>query len=60
MDNPPISIREVADDIGISFVSCQAIFTDLSGITRAAAKIVKKVLYIYIIGHYNPSVRITA
>ena len=40
LDNLRITIREVADDAGISFGSCQAIFTDVLGMKRAAAKIV--------------------
>ena len=39
-----ITIREVANDVGISFVSCQAIFTDVLGMKRLAAKIVPKFL----------------
>ena len=35
---------EIADDIDISFGSCQAIFTDVLGMKRAAAKIVPKLL----------------
>ena len=38
--NRRMTIREVADDDGISFGSCQAIFTDVLGMKRAAAKIV--------------------
>ena len=37
LDNRRISIREFADDVGISFGSCQAIFTDVLGMKRAAA-----------------------
>ena len=44
LDNRRINCREVADDIGISFGSCQEIFTDVSGMKRAAAKIVPKLL----------------
>ena len=40
LNNRRIPIREVADDVGISFGSCQAIFTDVLGMKRAAAKIV--------------------
>ena len=29
LDNRRITIREVADDVGISFGSCQAIFTNI-------------------------------
>ena len=34
-----IPIREVTDDVGISFGSCQAIFIDVLGMKRAAVKI---------------------
>ena len=44
LDNSRITIREVADDVGISFGLCQAIFTDVSGIKRAAANIVRNLL----------------
>ncbi|KAA2237134.1 helix-turn-helix domain-containing protein, partial [Solihabitans fulvus] len=44
MDNRQITIREVADDVDISFGSCQTIFTDVLGMKRAAAKIVPKLL----------------
>ena len=37
-----ITIREVADDVGISFGSCQAIFADVLGMKRRAEKIVPK------------------
>ena len=36
------TIREVADDVGISFGTCQAIFTDGLGKKRATAMIVSK------------------
>ena len=42
LDNRRVSIREVADDVGISFGSCQANFTDVLGMKPAAAKIVPK------------------
>ena len=42
LDNCRITIMEVADDVGISFGSCQTIFTNILGIKRAAAKIVAK------------------
>ena len=41
-DNRRITIREVADDVRISFGSCQAFFTDVLGMKRAATKIVPK------------------
>ena len=43
-DNCRITIREVADDVGISFGSCKAIFTGVLDMKRAAAKIVPKLL----------------
>ena len=39
-----ITIREVADDVGISSGSCQAIFTEVLGMKRTAEKIVPKLL----------------
>ena len=53
LNNRRINIREVADYVGISFGSCQAIFTDVLGMKRVAAKIVPYI-HTYIIGHYNP------
>ena len=44
LDNRRITFREVADDVGISFTSCQAIFTYVLGKKRAGAKIVPKLL----------------
>ena len=44
MDNRRITITEVADEVSISFGSCQAIFTDVLGIKRVAAKFVPKLL----------------
>ena len=44
LNNHRITIREVADDVGISFGSCQAIFTSVLGMKRAAAKIITKML----------------
>ena len=41
LDNRRITIREVADDVGISFGSCQAIFTGVLCMKRAAASIAK-------------------
>ena len=40
LDNRRITIREIADDVDISFGSCQAIFRDVLGMKRAVAKIV--------------------
>ena len=42
LGNRWISIRQVADDVDISFGSCQAIFADVLGMKSAAAKIVPK------------------
>ena len=42
LNNHRITIREVADDGGIPFGSCQAIFTDVLGMKSAAARIVLK------------------
>ena len=37
LENRRITIREVADNVAISFVSCQAIFTDALGTKHTAA-----------------------
>ena len=42
LDNYRITIRKLADDVGISFGLCQAIFTNVLGMKRAAAEIVLK------------------
>ena len=34
LDNQRISIKDVADDVGILFGSCQAIFTDVLGMAQ--------------------------
>ena len=44
LDDRRITIREVADDVGISSGSCKAIFMDVLGMKRAAAKIFPKLL----------------
>ena len=44
LDNRRITIREVADDVGISFGPCKVIFTDVLGMKPGAAKIVPKLL----------------
>ena len=44
LDNLRNTIKDVADDVDISCDSCQAIFTDVLGMKRAAAKIVPKLL----------------
>ena len=41
LDNRRVTIREVAGDVYISLDSCQAIFMDVLGMKRAAAKIAK-------------------
>ena len=42
LDNRGITIREVADNVRISFGSCRANFNDVVGMKRAEAKIVPK------------------
>ena len=44
LDNRRITIRDVAEDVGISFGSCQAIFTNGLGMKRATANVVPKLL----------------
>ena len=44
LDNRRITIRAVANDVGKSFGSCQAIFTDVFGMKRKAVRIVLKLL----------------
>ena len=44
LDNYQITIRDFVEDIGIMFGSCQAIFTNVLGMKRGAAKIVPKML----------------
>ena len=44
LDNHRITIREAADDVSISLGTFQTIFTDVSGIKRAAAMMVQKLL----------------
>ena len=44
LDNRRITTREIADDVGILFGSCRAIFTDVLGMKSAATKIVPKLL----------------
>ena len=46
LDNRRITIREVADDVGISFSLCQVIFTDVLGMKLEAEKIFPKLLNI--------------
>ena len=42
LDNRRITIRQVTDDVDISFGSCQAIFTDVFRMKHEAANIVLK------------------
>ena len=44
LDKRRITIRGVADDVGISFSSCQEIFTDGLSMKSTSAKIVPKLL----------------
>lgn len=44
MKNRRITIREVAEDVGISTGSCHAIFSDVLGMKRVATKFVPKSL----------------
>ena len=44
MENRRITIREVAEDVGISVGSCHAIFSDILDLKRVAAKFVPKLL----------------
>ena len=44
LDNRRITFRDIADDVGILFGSCQAIFMDVLSMKGAAAKIVPKLL----------------
>ena len=44
MNDRRITIREVADDVGISIGSCHAIFSNVLGMKRVAAKFVPKLL----------------
>ena len=44
LDNRRITIRKVADHVGISFGSCQAIFTHVLGMKGAVEKIIPKLL----------------
>ena len=46
LNNCWITIGKIADDVCISFGLCQAIFTDVLAIKRAAANIVSKLLYL--------------
>ena len=44
LNNHRNTIREVADDLGILFSSCQTIFANVLGMKRAAAMVVPKLL----------------
>ena len=44
MENRRITIREVSEDVGISVGSLHAIFSDILGLKRVAAKYVLKLL----------------
>ena len=44
MENRRITIREVAEHVGISVGSCHAIFSNILGLKRVAAKFVPKLL----------------
>ena len=44
LDKRRITVREVACEVGTSFGLCQAIFTNVVGIKRAAANIIPKLL----------------
>ena len=44
MENRRITTREVAEDVGISVGSCHAIFSDILGLKRVAAKFVLNLL----------------
>ena len=58
LDNRRTTIREFADDVGISFGTCQAIFTDVLGMKRATAKIVPKLLKATSHGHRSEDVEV--
>ena len=44
MENRRITIREVAEDVGISVGSCHAVFSDIFCLKHVAAKFVPKLL----------------
>ena len=44
MENRRITIREVAEDVGISVGSCHAIFSDILSLKHVATKFVPKLL----------------
>ena len=44
MENRRITIREVAEDVGILVWSCHAFFSEILGMKRVAAKFVSKLL----------------
>ncbi|XP_018347274.1 PREDICTED: uncharacterized protein LOC108751537 [Trachymyrmex septentrionalis] len=45
LKNRRITIREIADDLNISFGSCQSILTDVLGMTRVSVKFVPKLRF---------------
>ena len=48
MNKRRITIREVADDVGISIGSCHGIFSNVLGMKRVAANFFPKLLYCFI------------
>ena len=44
LDNRRITFKKVADDFGITFGSCPAIFMDVLGMKRVSSKIERKLL----------------
>jgi len=44
LSNCRITLRKVADEVNISYGSCEAIFTDILGLKRVAAKFILKLL----------------
>jgi len=44
LENRRITIREVAEDVGISLGSCHEIFSNVLGMSRVSAKFVPKLL----------------
>ena len=45
LNNRRISIREVADDVAVSFGLCLSIFMNVLGMKHVAAKIVEQLLH---------------
>ena len=44
LDNTRITIRDITDNVGVSFYSCQSFVKDVLGMKGAAAKIVPKLI----------------